>query len=315
MARFSTEFSTQFSAEYPTQFLAGFSTEFCADAEDFAAAIEPLISTDPVGATIVCGVLAQQIAVPYQGTPLMATVRDEERIRVAALRIPSYPMTAVIDPEIAHPTRAIDALAAAVTARSSPITGVSGLTRTAELLATACSARSGRTMARHMTLLFYRLEDLVEPVGVPGSPRPANIDDRADVELLADWFFAFRLETGTGPMPTGPEPDAGRRSAARGEVFTIWCDDDQPVAAAGHGAVRRGRARIAPVFTPENLRQRGYGSAVTAAAVRSAQRRGATEVTLFTDADYVASNSVYRRLGFAFVDEFAEFHLGEADSS
>jgi len=73
--------------------------------------------------------------------------------------------------------------------------------------------------------------------------------------------------------------------------------------------VRRGRARIAPVYTPPGHRRRGFGSAATAAAVHSAWRAGAVEVTLFTDAEYPAANEVYRRLGFEVVGEFAEFDV------
>jgi predicted GNAT family acetyltransferase len=51
------------------------------------------------------------------------------------------------------------------------------------------------------------------------------------------------------------------------------------------------------VYTPEPLRGRGYGSAVTAAMVESLQPHS-TSIMLFADADNPASNRVYERLGF-----------------
>ena len=48
---------------------------------------------------------------------------------------------------------------------------------------------------------------------------------------------------------------------------------------------------------------------MTVAAIESARRLGATEITLFTDADYPASNAVYRGLGFEVIGEFAEFDV------
>jgi predicted GNAT family acetyltransferase len=63
---------------------------------------------------------------------------------------------------------------------------------------------------------------------------------------------------------------------------------------------------IGPVFTPEGLRGRGYGSAVTAALCEelTSQR---SRVILYADADYPTSNRVYQRLGFQEIDELIEF--------
>jgi predicted GNAT family acetyltransferase len=129
------------------------------------------------------------------------------------------------------------------------------------------------------------------------------------VALLADWFCEFRKETGVGRTPPVPDPQTVISNAKRGEVFIFWCVDGRPVAAAGHSAVRRGSSKIAPVYTPAEQRRRGFGAAVTVAAVESARRLGATEITLFTDAEYPASNAVYRGLGFEVIGEFAEFDV------
>jgi ribosomal protein S18 acetylase RimI-like enzyme len=160
--------------------------------------------------------------------------------------------------------------------------------------------------------LYYRLGEFREPVGVPGGARRAAMTDPADLDLLADWFCEFRKETGISRTPPVPDPDLLRENAKRGEVVMLWCVDGQPVAAAGHSAVRSGHCKIAPVFTPPGRRRRGYGAAVTAAAVRSAQRLGAGEITLFTDANYLASNACYRGLGFEEIGAFAEFDVAPA---
>jgi predicted GNAT family acetyltransferase len=105
---------------------------------------------------------------------------------------------------------------------------------------------------------------------------------------------------------------------ARGARHLLWtvpgdpAVHDDPVALAGHSAVVGGMARIGPVYTPPAMRRRGFGAAVTAAAVRSAQRAGATEVVLFTDIGYAPSNAVYRRLGFQPVEEFGHLQLRDS---
>ena len=284
-------------------------TEFFSDAEQFAVVVQPLIDRDPVGATMMSHVLAGHIASPFPEAPLLATVRDDDRIRAAAMRVPVFPMIVVVDPEIADPTDLFDDLAGAVLARLEPIVGFTARRKTAEWLTAAWTARTGSVAKQRMSTLMHRLTDLIEPVGVPGEPRLASMDDPADVDLLAGWFCEFRNETGVGRTAPVPDPETLLRNAERGEVFTIWCDDGRSVAVAGHSPVRHGTSKIAPVYTPPDRRRRGFGSAVTAAAVRSAYRLGASEITLFTDAEYLPSNIVYRQLGFEVIGEFAEFDV------
>ena len=290
-------------------------TEFFVDAAAFGAAVQPLVEKDRAGATILASVLAGQIAAPFPGgPPLLATVTAAGRIAAAALRIPKYPMTVVIDPEISDPTGILDELAAAVLARGEVVVGLGGRRRTIELLARCWAARTGVMPTLRMSLLFHRLGTLTPPDGVPGASRVASVHDPVDVDLLARWWFEFEQETGANALAasTAPDPEVIVRGAARGQVVTIWSNRDRDVAAAGHTALRDGSARIAPVYTPPGLRRRGYGSAVTTAAVRSAEALGATEVSLFTDAAYLPANEVYRALGFRVVAEFAEYEMPAA---
>lgn len=288
------------------------SITFFDDAADFAATIAPLIDSDPVGATMVSHILTNHLSSPFPNAPLLVTVTTGDRVAAAALRTTPYPMILVVDPLATDPTELLDELAAAVSVRREPVVGVNGRRRTVELFAAAWAARTGSAAKPRMWELFYRLAELTEPAGVPGSVRPASMADPADVELLARWFCAFREETGVGRTPPVPDPDTVRRNVERGEVFLIWSVDGRAVATAGHSAVRHASSKIAPVYTPPEERRHGYGSAVTAAAVRSARQLGATEVTLFTDAEYEPSNLVYRRLGFEPIGEFAEFDFLES---
>lgn len=93
------------------------------------------------------------------------------------------------------------------------------------------------------------------------------------------------------------------------EELIMWEDDGRSVSIAGVSAPIAGMSRIGPVYTPPELRGRGYGSAVAHAASRKALDDGATEVLLFTDLDNPTSNSVYQRLGFRPIADYATIHF------
>jgi predicted GNAT family acetyltransferase len=90
----------------------------------------------------------------------------------------------------------------------------------------------------------------------------------------------------------------------------FWSVAGTPVAMAGHAATIGTPSgpftRIGPVFTPEELRGHGYGSAVTAALCEELVGQG-SRVILYADADYPVSNRVYQRLGFRQIDDLLEF--------
>ncbi|MDH6123134.1 putative GNAT family acetyltransferase [Kitasatospora sp. GP82] len=64
-----------------------------------------------------------------------------------------------------------------------------------------------------------------------------------------------------------------------------------------------GMSRIGPVFTPAELRGRGYASALVAAGSARARTGGAAEVLLFADLANPTSNSIYRKLGYRPVED------------
>ncbi|MBV9170302.1 MAG: GNAT family N-acetyltransferase, partial [Chloroflexi bacterium] len=89
----------------------------------------------------------------------------------------------------------------------------------------------------------------------------------------------------------------------------LWVDADEvPVSLATRRRPISGSARIGPVYTPPSQRGRGYGSAVTAAATREVLDLGAIPV-LFTDLANPVSNSIYQRLGYRPVDDYAMITL------
>ncbi|MFJ8674008.1 GNAT family N-acetyltransferase [Streptomyces sp. NPDC093589] len=191
------------------------------------------------------------------------------------------------------PDDAAAALAGTLVPERLPEAGVNAELPTARAYAAGWRRRHGGTPEVAGRRRLYRLGELAPPdPAPPGAARAATGADRA---LVLAWFTAFAAEVGDGP------PGASRAAddrLAEGRC-TLWEVDGRPVALAGVSRTLSGMARVAPVYTPPELRGRGYAGAVTAAVSRAARDgAGAEELVLFTDLDNPTSNALYQRLGY-----------------
>ena len=73
----------------------------------------------------------------------------------------------------------------------------------------------------------------------------------------------------------------------------VWQVGAVPVSMAGRTRTVAGMVRVAPVYTPPELRGRGYAGAATAAVSQAALDAGVREVVLYTDLANPTSNALY----------------------
>ena len=85
-----------------------------------------------------------------------------------------------------------------------------------------------------------------------------------------------------------------RRESARSSCGRTTAS---PVSLAGHAGETPNGARVGPVYTPPELRGRGYASALTAALTEQLLERRRF-CFLFTDLANPTSNSIYQRIGY-----------------
>ena len=124
--------------------------------------------------------------------------------------------------------------------------------------------------------------------------------------LVARWFAEFGEAIGEGG--TDVRNQAGNRVAS-GRLM-LWEADGVPVSMAGFTTIVAGQGRVAPVYTPYELRGRGYASGATCAASEAVRAAGAERVLLFTDLANPTSNSLYQRLGYYPVEDSLVVDLG-----
>ncbi len=148
-------------------------------------------------------------------------------------------------------------------------------------------------------LRLYRLGELAWPDPAPdGAPRVAA---DSDAPLLADWFAAFADEV--HDTDAGEDQAAAVRDKLSHGGVLVWEAGGRTAAFAGVTRQVVKMVRVGPVYTPPELRGRGYASAVTAEVSRRAREAGAEEVLLYTDLANPTSNSIYQRIGYRAVED------------
>jgi predicted GNAT family acetyltransferase len=91
----------------------------------------------------------------------------------------------------------------------------------------------------------------------------------------------------------------------------LWEDEGEPVSFAGWGGRTPNGIRVGPVYTPPELRGRGYATAVTAELSQGLLDGrlfdgGRQFCFLYTDLANPTSNAIYERIGYRRVAESAE---------
>lgn len=235
--------------------------------------------------------------------PYLAVVEDGGRVVAAALRTPPHNLAlSEIDDE-----DAIEPLAADVHAVFDSLPGVIGpkgkVERFVEMWEAATGAHGHLAIAERV----FRADSVELPTGVAGRMRPFEERDR---ELASRWFEEFVAEAlpEEQPEPAGmidrrlDDPDGG---------LALW-EDGEPVCIAGFGGPTPNGIRIGPVYTPPELRRRGYASALTAALTQQLLEGGRRFCFLFTDLANPTSNSIYQRMGYRPVSDVDQWAFDES---
>jgi predicted GNAT family acetyltransferase len=180
-----------------------------------------------------------------------------------------------------------------------PLPGINAVAADAEEFAKVWRESTPVTLATGRQSRLYRLDVLTPPSPLPpGAPRVAGTADR---ELLEAWLTAFHHDVGEAVQAVSEVVDDKISYGG----LTLWEVDGVPVSMAGATRPAAGMVRVIAVYTPAELRGRGYAGAVTSAVTRAAVDAGATDVVLFTDLANPVSNALYQRLGYRPVEDRA----------
>ena len=260
-------------------------------AEAVLASAERLLLEDEARHNLVLGILSTARALPSVYPELHGWIaRVGGRVVGAAIRTPPHNLV------LARPADepAIVALAHAIDAE---LPGVVGAVPEVDAFASVWARRHGVDVRTAFDQRIYALQELVPTEPVRGALRHADATDRP---LAVEWVRAFAVEAlGDASGDTeNVERSVDARLEASDAGIALWEVEGLTVSLAGFGGPTPNGIRIGPVYTPPAHRNRGYGTAVTAALSRLLLDRGHRFCFLFTDLANPTSNSIYARIGY-----------------
>ena len=239
----------------------------------------------------------------YGEDPYFAVALDGERVVGAAMRTPPHNLIlSEMDDDAALEPVAEDAQAVFAS-----LPGVVGPKVPVARFARIWEERTGANASIGIQQRVYRASEAILPEGVSGSSRPYEEDDRA---VVLAWMDAFVAEA----LPQAPPEDAGhwleRNLSSPDSGVELWIDEGAPVSFSGYGGQTPNGNRIGPVYTPPELRRRGYASALVAELTKRLLDGGRKFCFLFTDLANPTSNSIYQRVGYEPVSDADQWVFG-----
>jgi ribosomal protein S18 acetylase RimI-like enzyme len=194
--------------------------------------------------------------------------------------------------------------AAAVTGRS--IIGLVGPWTQVDKVRTGLDLdRTVRTSSRE-ALFALPLADLIVPAALAAGRVACRRAGPRDLDLVTSWCVASEVELyGAQDTPhlRAEEARGAEALVARGDAFLLEAGG-RIVSICTHGARVLDVVQIGGVWTPPELRGRGYARAVVAGALLAARAADARRAVLFTGEGNIPAQQAYRALGFERVGDY-----------
>jgi predicted GNAT family acetyltransferase len=232
--------------------------------------------------------------------PYFAIVTSGDDLVAAAMRTPPY---GAILSKMAD-DRAVDLIADDLLAAAPDLVGVLGEKDLALRFVKRWTKYTQGTYRLNAAERIFQLTTVIRPRLVAGRVRTATADD---LDLVTRWFAEFLREALHEDGSTA-DAMADRWLNTPDRTLYIW-GDGQPVSICGAAGRTPNGIRIGAVYTPPQLRGRGYASNCVAAASQAQLDSGLRYVFLFTDLANPTSNHIYSAMGYEQVCDVDEYRF------
>jgi uncharacterized protein len=274
------------------------------DVHAFLAEAGPFLAEREAEHNLLFGICSLLVRDPLPfgaGPPYLAISEDDGRIVGAAIRTPPHNLVLSETDDLG----AIEPLVRDVRDAGETLPGVLGPGKAASAFVRAWCERAGGSATLSMANRIYRASRSTPPSGVEGEMRPYRDDDH---DLTIRWFDAFVQEA--LPEEATSESSAAllrRRLDDPDGGMRIWEHEGHPVSHAGFGSRTPNGIRVGPVYTPPELRGKGYASALVGQMTAELLEGRHRYCFLFTDLANPTSNGIYQRIGYEAVTDVDQY--------
>lgn len=276
------------------------------DAAEFLDAAGSLLASDEARHNLIYGICSTLIDAPSAYPEAYFWTIGDGVVVGAALMTPPFNIVVArpLDPD------ALPFAARALHAQGVDLPGVTAAVPEVEAFAQSWEALAGVRCRLGMSQGVYAARSVRLPEEVPGNRREAGPDDR---EVVLEWIRAFQDEAlAQGAPAANLEQVVDRRLESETAGIALWELDAKPVSLCGYGGRTPHGIRIGPVYTPPELRRRGYASALTAHVTKRLLDGGREYCFLYTDLANPTSNRIYMNVGYERVCDSAEYAFEKA---
>lgn len=188
--------------------------------------------------------------------------------------------------------------------------GVVGPAITSEALIRIFGKLSNQKFRLNMGQKIYALTEVTFPENVEGQLSLAK-DFHKD--LVGQWLYEFSCESLPNEKTTLEKTlELADGKIKKGEVY-LWLDQGgNPVSMNLVGRPTENGISVSGVYTPKNLRKRGYASGVVAGASQKMLDSGKQFCVLYTDVANPTSNKIYQQIGYKEIATSKYFVFGGA---
>ena len=231
-------------------------------------------------------------------SPHFFTVEENGKVRAAAMMTPPYNLVLSRAKK-----EALAAIAEHLMAKGITPPGANGPSQTSRTFVELWNQESSQPFRLHRSLRIYQLLQDVPPPPVKGRMRLAR---DSDTNTLLSWIHGFNVDI-AGSQSRDDASKMLHRILADRRLY-VWEDKGLCSMAAWGGPTRHG-VRISLVYTPPELRRRGYATACVAALSKATLVSGKKFCCLFADLSNQTSNRLYQRIGYKRVCDFTEYRM------
>jgi uncharacterized protein len=240
------------------------------------------------------------VATPPTVPPYFAVVSSGADVVGAAMRTPPY--NAILS--AMRDDRAVDLVVDDLLMVAPDLAGVLGESSRALRFAERWTKYTQHAHHLKTAERIFQLTTVIPPRTVGGRLRTATADD---LDLLTRWFGAFIREALREDGSTAGEM-ADRWLNTPDRTVYLW-EEGLPVSICGAAGRTPHGIRIGAVYTPPELRGRGYASNCVAAASQAQLDAGLRYCFLYTDLANPTSNRIYREIGYEPVCDVDEYRF------